>query len=55
MNREKSFYCGYSPERINPGDSNRKLRDIVKVTSGSNKKISLKIDKIYKSIFKFRL
>ena len=49
----KDFFCGYSPERINPGDSKHNFKNIVKVTSGSNKKISLKIDKIYKSIFKF--
>ena len=33
----QDFFCGYSPERINPGDKNHKLQDIVKVTSGSNK------------------
>ena len=36
----KDFYCGYSPERINPGDKKHRLTDIVKVTSGSNEKIS---------------
>lgn len=30
------FYCGYSPERINPGDKERKVKDIIKVVSGSN-------------------
>ncbi len=48
----KNFYCGYSPERINPGDKQRKLADIVKVTSGSNKKIAIKVDKLYKKIIK---
>ena len=36
----KDFFCGYSSERINPGDKDRKLKDIVKVTSGSTKKIA---------------
>ena len=44
------FYCGYSPERINPGDKKRKLVDIVKVTSGSNTEIADKVDLLYKSI-----
>ena len=48
----KEFYCGYSPERINPGDKKRKLVDIVKVTSGSNKKIAIKVDQLYKKIIK---
>ncbi len=48
----KNFYCGYSPERINPGDKQRKLADIVKVTSGSNKKIAIKVDQLYKKIIK---
>jgi len=48
----KEFYCGYSPERINPGDKKRKLADIVKVTSGSNKEIAIEIDKLYKKIIK---
>ena len=37
---ENSFYCGYSPERINPGDKEKTIDSIVKVTSGSNKRIS---------------
>jgi UDP-N-acetyl-D-glucosamine/UDP-N-acetyl-D-galactosamine dehydrogenase len=48
----KDFFCGYSPERINPGDKKRKLEDIIKVTSGSNPEIAKKIDKLYKSIIK---
>ena len=35
----KDFFCGYSPERINPGDKKRKLKDIVKVVSGVIKKL----------------
>jgi len=49
-NGEECFYCGYSPERINPGDSNRKLKDIIKVTSGSNEEVAEFIDYLYGSI-----
>ena len=48
----KDFSCGYSPERINPGDKNKKISEIVKVTSGSNKKTSESVDNLYKSIIK---
>ena len=44
------FYAGYSPERINPGDSQRSLTTIVKVTSGSTPAAAQKIDQLYKSI-----
>jgi UDP-N-acetyl-D-galactosamine dehydrogenase len=50
MTFNKDFFCGYSPERINPGDKIRKLKDIVKVTSGSNSETALKIDRLYKKI-----
>ena len=46
------FFVGYSPERVNPGDSERKLSDIVKVTSGSNAEISDTIDNLYREIIK---
>ena len=46
----KEFFCGYSPERINPGDKDHKLVDIVKVTSGSTEKISNLVDDLYKEI-----
>ena len=46
----KDFFCGYSPERINPGDKIHKIENIVKVTSGSTKQIAKKIDKLYKSV-----
>jgi UDP-N-acetyl-D-glucosamine/UDP-N-acetyl-D-galactosamine dehydrogenase len=46
----KDFYCGYSPERINPGDKEHKLRNIVKVTSGSNAEIAEVVDQLYKEI-----
>jgi len=44
------FYCGYSPERINPGDKKHKLIDIKKITSGSTAEIALVIDDLYKEI-----
>ena len=46
----KDFFCGYSPERINPGDKKRTLTKIVKVTSGSNSKIAKVVDDLYSSI-----
>ena len=48
----KDFFCGYSPERINPGDKKRTVTKIVKITSGSNKKTADTVDDIYKSIIK---
>lgn len=48
----KDFFCGYSPERISPGDKNNTLTKIIKVTSGSNKATALKVDELYKSIIK---
>jgi UDP-N-acetyl-D-galactosamine dehydrogenase len=44
------FYCGYSPERINPGDREHRLTNIKKVTSGSTPEISSEIDDLYKEI-----
>ncbi len=46
----KDFYCGYSPERINPGDKEHRLPSIVKVTSGSTEKAAEFVDDLYKSI-----
>ena len=46
----KDFFCGYSPERINPGDSTRKLSNIVKIVSGSNERIAKEVDKLYSEI-----
>ena len=46
----KDFFVGYSPERINPGDKEHKLKDIQKITSGSTKQASIFIDKLYKEI-----
>jgi len=44
------FFCGYSPERINPGDKVNTLTKIKKVTSGSTKEIAIFIDDLYSSI-----
>ncbi len=44
------FYCGYSPERINPGDKEHTVTKILKVTSGSTPEIATKVDELYKSI-----
>jgi UDP-N-acetyl-D-galactosamine dehydrogenase len=44
------FYCGYSPERINPGDKEHRVTTIKKVTSGSTKEVSNKVDELYNSI-----
>jgi UDP-N-acetyl-D-glucosamine/UDP-N-acetyl-D-galactosamine dehydrogenase len=44
------FYCGYSPERINPGDKEHTVTKILKVTSGSNPEIADFIDDFYKSV-----
>lgn len=44
------FYCGYSPERINPGDKKHRIENIVKVTSGSNNKTANEIDNLYSSV-----
>ena len=46
----RDFYCGYSPERINPGDKINTLTKIKKVTSGSTPEIAEVVDNLYKSI-----
>ncbi len=46
----KSFFCGYSPERVNPGDKKHTITNILKITSGSTPEIAQKIDLLYKSI-----
>ncbi len=48
----KDFFLGYSPERINPGKTNKKITDIIKITSGSNNYSARKIDNFYKKIIK---
>ena len=46
----EDFFCGYSPERINPGDKINTLTKIKKVTSGSTPEIAEKVDRLYASI-----
>lgn len=46
----QDFYCGYSPERINPGDKIHTLTKIIKVTSGSTPEVATIIDNLYASI-----
>ena len=46
----KDFYCGYSPERINPGDKTHTITTITKVTSGSTPETAEKVDSLYKAI-----
>lgn len=46
----EDFFCGYSPERINPGDKKHKINQIKKIVSGSNKKITNIVNKLYKEI-----
>jgi UDP-N-acetyl-D-galactosamine dehydrogenase len=46
----EDFYCGYSPERINPGDKEHTVTKILKVTSGSTPEIATIVDELYRSI-----
>ena len=46
----KDFFCGYSPERINPGDKVHRVNSIVKVTSGSTPEIAETVNNLYASI-----
>ncbi|WP_321777716.1 nucleotide sugar dehydrogenase [Sulfurimonas sp.] len=46
----EDFFCGYSPERINPGDKEHTVTKILKITSGSTPYIAKKVDELYKSI-----
>ena len=50
MKLNEDFFCGYSPERINPGDKKHTVAKILKVTSGSTPEIAELIDQIYKSV-----
>ena len=52
LSSNEHFHYGYSPERINPGDSELKLSNIVKITSGNNKQSAEWIDTLYASIIK---
>jgi UDP-N-acetyl-D-glucosamine/UDP-N-acetyl-D-galactosamine dehydrogenase len=46
----KDFYCGYSPERINPGDKDHRVATIKKVTAGSTPEIATEVDELYQEI-----
>lgn len=46
----KDFFCGYSPERINPGDKLHTISKILKITSGSTPEIADQVDALYRSI-----
>jgi UDP-N-acetyl-D-galactosamine dehydrogenase len=46
----KDFFCGYSPERINPGDKDHTISNIKKITSGSTSKIADLVDDLYNEI-----
>lgn len=46
----QDFFAGYSPERINPGDKEHRVANILKVTSGSTPEVAEKVDKLYKGI-----
>ena len=48
--KSRVFYCGYSPERINPGDKEHRLINITKVTSGSTPQVANLIDDLYNEI-----
>ena len=50
LNFNEDFFCGYSPERINPGDKEHTVTKILKVTAGSTPEIGLKVDALYASI-----
>jgi UDP-N-acetyl-D-galactosamine dehydrogenase len=46
----KDFFAGYSPERINPGDKEHRVTNILKITSGSNEVVAEYLDQMYRSI-----
>jgi UDP-N-acetyl-D-galactosamine dehydrogenase len=50
LNFNSDFFCGYSPERINPGDKEHTVTKILKVTSGSTPEVAEIIDQLYKSV-----
>ena len=50
MKFNRDFFCGYSPERVNPGDKVNTLEKIKKITSGSTPAIADEVDKLYKTI-----
>ena len=50
LNYNKNFFCGYSPERINPGDKKHTISNIKKITSGSTPEIANLVDDLYNEI-----
>ncbi len=50
MKFNEDFFCGYSPERVNPGDKEHRITKIEKITSGSTPEIADEIDELYRSI-----
>ncbi|WP_334058700.1 nucleotide sugar dehydrogenase [Polaribacter sp. P097] len=50
LNYNSDFFVGYSPERINPGDKNRSIENILKITSGSTPEIAKQVDQLYQSV-----
>ena len=50
MKFNKDFFCGYSPERINPGDKEHTVTKILKVTAGSTPEIAKQVDDLYKQV-----
>jgi UDP-N-acetyl-D-galactosamine dehydrogenase len=52
LSYNKDFFCGYSPERVNPGDKVHRIENIKKIVSGSNLKTLKTISKLYSSIVK---
>jgi len=52
LNLNKDFFAGYSPERINPGDKNHRVEEILKITSGSNPATLEFVDTLYSSVIR---
>ena len=50
MKFNQDFFCGYSPERINPGDKEHTVTKILKVTAGSTPEIAQQVDDLYKQV-----
>ena len=50
MKFNEDFFCGYSPERINPGDKEHTVKNILKVTSGSTPEVAKQVNNLYKQI-----
>ena len=46
----EDFYCGYSPERINPSDASRPITAIIKITAGSTAQAAMRVDAIYRAV-----